>query len=99
LLLTIVVCWLFAAVSTSQALGADRIYWANSGASGAIRVGSLDGTGSPSNLFTSVSPWGVALDPAAGKVYWTTFDAGGLVQVGNLDGTGAQNLFTGETRP
>jgi hypothetical protein len=82
------------------AFGASSVYWGNAnGTSGAIRLGNLDGSGSPASLFSPEnSPFGVALDSAAGKIYWTTFDFGSI-RAGNLDGTGAQNLFTGETRP
>jgi hypothetical protein len=80
------------------ALGADSVYWTNT-SGGAIRVGNLDGTGSPASLFTGESNvFGVAIDPASGKVYWDRTD--GLIRVGNLDGTGSPaTLFTGESAP
>ncbi len=48
------------------------IYWANAvSGSGAIRVGSLDGSAPATDLFAGESyPVGVAIDPAAGKIYW-----------------------------
>ncbi len=76
-----------------------KIYWANAvSGSGAIRVGNLDGSGTPANLFSNVSyPVGVVIDPAAGKIYWGSYDTF-VIQVGNLDGTGTpQTLFGGQT--
>lgn len=73
---------------------AGKIYWSDYSYSGRIRVGNLDGSGSPSSLFIGESTTtGIAVDPAAGKVYWTTEFRG--VRVGNLDGTGSpKTLFT-----
>ena len=78
---------------------AGKIYWADN--SGAIRVGNLNGTGSPQNLGTNYAsedlPQGVAIDPAAGKIYWTDVSSG-AIRVGNLNGTGSpQNLGTNYT--
>ena len=74
---------------------AGRIYWADAvSGTGAIRVGNLDGSGSPQNLFSNESyPVGVTIDPAAGKIYWGTYE-GFRIRVGNLDGTGARDLFS-----
>jgi DNA-binding beta-propeller fold protein YncE len=88
----------------SAALGADSIYWTAGQATGAVRVGNLDGSGTARNLFTGVAdPFGLALDPAAAKIYWTTFANGGgctnvgAIEVGSLDGSGAgHDLFSGE---
>jgi uncharacterized protein (DUF2147 family) len=80
----------------APAFGADSIYWS---AGNAIRVGNLDGSGSPALFNGETGPQGVAIDPAAGKIYWarSTTDA---IRVANLDGTGtASNLFTGESNP
>jgi hypothetical protein len=72
----------------------------------AIRVGSLDGGGSPQSLGTNYAsesfPEGVAIDPAAGKIYWAE-EGSGAIRVGNLNGSGPpQNLGTnygGENTP
>src|SRR5436309_2071651 len=70
------------------ATATDRIYWTNF-ATGKIRVGNLNGSGTPRDLFatTESEPTGVALDPAAGKIYWTN-QASGKIRVGNLNGGG-----------
>ena len=83
----------------SVAFGADSLYWSNLGG-GAIRVGSLDGSGTASNLFTGENgPDGVVINPATGKIYWAD-NSSGAIRVGNLDGSGtASNLFTGENGP
>jgi DNA-binding beta-propeller fold protein YncE len=86
------------------AFGADSIYWTDY--FGAIRVGNLDGSGSPANLGPNFTgefySQGLAIDPAAGKIYWTRPDLG-AIRVGNLDGSGSPaNLganYTGETSP
>jgi DNA-binding beta-propeller fold protein YncE len=76
------------------------IYWADSvSRTGAIRVGSLDGTVPARSLFAGESyPVGVAIDPADGKIYWGSYDTF-KIRVGNLNGTGATDLFTGENYP
>ena len=79
------------------ALGADSILWTNS-SSGEVRIGNLDGTGSPQSLFTGqTTASGGAINPVTGKLYW---GAGpGEIQVGNLDGTGAKTLIPGQNTP
>ena len=76
----------------------DKIYWANFSTQ-EIRVGNLDGTGTPLTLFTDPGgsdPSGVAIDPADNKIYWTNQHSD-QVRVGNLDGTGsASTLFGGD---
>lgn len=81
------------------ALAADSIYWTRSG--GLIRLGQLDGGGTPSTLISGqTTPLGVAIDPVAAKIYWANFGVPGTVQAGNLDGAGmASSLFTGENGP
>jgi hypothetical protein len=98
-LLAFVVAIAFGACLAPAALGADSVYWANTG-DGTIRVANLDGTGSASTLFGGEStPLGVAINPAANKIYWSNFSTG-AIRVANLDGTGsASNLFTGESTP
>ena len=92
----------FAACNAPSAMGADSIYWGNSG-SQTVRVGNLDGSGSAQDLFTgehgsdpSYGPSGVTLDSAAGKVYWIDYALTSPVRSGTLDGTGAADVFTGE---
>ncbi|TMM13089.1 MAG: hypothetical protein E6G00_02280 [Actinobacteria bacterium] len=48
---------------TATAIAADSIYWSNSG--GKIRVGNLNGSGTPTDLFSTSehSPYGVAINP------------------------------------
>jgi hypothetical protein len=77
-----------------------KIYWADSiTRTGAIRVGSLDGSVPAQDLFSNESyPVGVTIDPATGKIYWGSYDTF-KVRTGNLDGTGAHDLFTGENYP
>ena len=85
-----------AAWAAPSAGAAGSIYWSTTG--GAIQVGNLDGSGSPTTLFSGENgPLGVAIDPAANKIYWGNFDA---IRVGNLDGSGsAANVFGGQANP
>ena len=85
-----------AAWAAPSAGAAGSIYWSTTG--GAIQVGNLDGSGSPTTLFSGENgPLGVAIDPAASKIYWGNFDA---IRVGNLDGSGsAANVFGGQANP
>ena len=80
---------------------AGKIYWANF-STNQIRVGNLNGTGTPLTLFTDPAgsaPSGVAIDPANNKIYWTN-QFSDEVRAGNLDGSGfAQSLFSGEDNP
>jgi DNA-binding beta-propeller fold protein YncE len=84
---------------------ANKIYWGDT--INAVRVGNLDGSGAPTNLFTEPDlgggiegqPLGVAIDPAANRIYWTDF-APYLIRVGNLDGSGsATTLFGAGSNP
>lgn len=57
---------------------AGKLYWIDIN-TGAIRVGNLGGSGSPSILFTDTNtPVGLALDSASGKVYWSDFNSGAI---------------------
>ena len=87
---------LAALLSPAAAQAADSVYWSNG--SGAIRYGSLVGTGSAQNLYTGEGTTsGVAIDAAAGKIYWANSSA---IRVANLDGSGApQDLYPGESVP
>jgi hypothetical protein len=80
---------------------AGKIYWAKC-STNEIRVGNLNGTGTPLTLFTDPggsAPSGVAIDPANNKIYWTN-QFSDEVRAGNLDGSGfAQSLFSGEDNP
>ena len=73
------------------------IYWADSvSRTGAIRVGSLDGSVPARSLFAGESyPVGLTIDPTAGKIYWGSYDTF-TIRAGNLNGTGAATLFTRE---
>ncbi len=76
---------------------AGKIYYDHNDAN-TITVGNLDGSGTPTDLFTAENqPLGnMGIDVAAGKLYWTDYGSG-LVRVGNLDGTGTpQTLFSSE---
>ena len=79
------------------ASAADRVYWGDQ--NGSVRVGNLNGSGSPSTLFSDPGgPFGVAIDPAAGRIYWGDFGSGGI-QGGNLDGSGSPaTLYTTPSR-
>src|SRR2546429_2844 len=83
----------------AAASAADGIYWANN-SSGKIRVGNLNGAGTPADLFPSTTesaPEGVAMAPAAGKIYWATYYSG-KIRVGNLNGGGTPaDLFPSTT--
>jgi DNA-binding beta-propeller fold protein YncE len=72
-----------------------KIYWADSiTRTGAIRVGSLDGSVPARDLFSNESyPVGVTIDPATGKIYWGSYDTF-KIRTGNLDGSGARDLFS-----
>jgi DNA-binding beta-propeller fold protein YncE len=84
---------------------ANKIYWAD--AVNEIRVGNLDGSGSPSGLFVEPEccggidavPLGVAIDPAAGRLYWA--NSGQLtIRGGNIDDSGsAETLFGCDPNP
>jgi hypothetical protein len=96
LLVAVFVVLALAGWSASRALGADSVYWTDYNSStGTVRVGNLDGSGSPSSLFTGEGgPEAVALDPSTGKIYWQDYSSG-AIRVGNLDGTGTpQALYT-----
>jgi hypothetical protein len=76
------------------ARAADSIYWTDE-ISGEIRVGNLDGTGTPRTLYGGdVQPTGLAIDPAIGKIYWFSDSGGWLLHEGSLDGAGSpRTLF------
>jgi DNA-binding beta-propeller fold protein YncE len=81
---------------------AGKIYWTDLGnccsGPGQVRVGNLDGSGSPSTLFDNeAGPGGLAIDPGANKIYWATFGPG-VIRSGPLDGSApASTLFSGES--
>jgi hypothetical protein len=88
-----------AAWQACAAFGADSLYWNNEFAGAAIRVGNLAGSGASSLFPAQVSPYGIAIDIAAGKIYWADFTEG-KIRMGNLDGSGTPtDLFTGEDHP
>jgi hypothetical protein len=60
----------------------------------------LDGTGSPTTLFTGESaPYGVSIDPSAGRIYWADGSSGDI-DVADLNGSGSPSpLFSGESGP
>ncbi len=75
----------------------DRIYWVEGDpgtlAGRNIKVGNLNGSGSPTILFDNPTdglafPAGIALDVANAKLYWTDLVTN-KIQVGNLDGSGS----------
>ena len=80
---------------------AGKIYWANF-STNAIRVGNLNGTGTPLTLFTDPggsAPSGVAIDPRTTRSTGRT-SSPTKIRAGNLDGSGfAQSLFSGEDNP
>src|SRR5438128_2231342 len=81
-------------VAPGTATAADSIYWTTF--SGKIRVGHLNGSGTPANVFptTESVPDGVAVNPSTGKIYWAN-DTAGKIRVGNLNGSGTpKNLFS-----
>ena len=84
-------------LAPAGATAADSIYWSNAGSS-KIRVGNLNGSGTPADLFSSTEPepYGVAIDPAAGRIYWANYDLNlGKIRVGNLNGSGTPvDLFS-----
>lgn len=79
---------------------AGKIYWSthyaavrNNGVPdprGMIRVGNLDGSGTPKTLYRGeLGPNGLTIDPAVGKLYWTSGTSGySSIKVANSDGTG-----------
>src|SRR6185295_1017065 len=80
--------------AATMASAADSIYWGNEGGD-TVQVGNLNGTGSPTTLWSGGGgPCGAALDPAAGKIYWANFN-GGQIQVANLNGTGSPSTLIG----
>jgi len=83
------------ALAAPAAGAGGSIYWSNGSA---IQSGNLDGSGTPTTLFSGESfTQGVAIDAAANKIYWA--DAiNGTIRVGNLDGSGsAATMFGNET--
>src|SRR5947209_440546 len=89
-------------MASAAASAADRVYWSSFVSSGEIRVGNLNGAGTPADVFatTESAPFGVAIDPAAGKLYWANNNSG-KIRVGNLNGSGTPaDLFpTTESGP
>src|SRR5438067_188926 len=90
-------------MASAAASAADRVYWSSFVSSGEIRVGNLNGAGTPADVFatTESAPYGVAIDPAAGKIYWANNNSG-KIRVGNLNGGGTPaDLFpsTAENPP
>lgn len=86
-------------VPAAGASAADSLYWTNSNGE-TIRVGNLDGSGSPSSLFTGQNdPQGIAIDPSAGSIYWANgLPSPGEIRTGPLDGSGSPTtLFPGES--
>jgi len=79
--------------------GLELLYWTGgSFTNPTIRVGNLDGTGTPTLLFTDPDPnmsfRGIEVDRVNGKLYWAEDYYGGIYS-GNTDGTGMTILFDG----
>jgi DNA-binding beta-propeller fold protein YncE len=73
-----------------SALGADRVYWANTG-NDTISFANLDGSGGGGQLSTAGAtpslPYGLAIDPAAGRIYWAN-TGNNTISFAHLDGSG-----------
>jgi hypothetical protein len=95
--LVLTVCSL--AGSAPAAVADDSVYWTSYTNPGTVRFGDLGGKGNR-DLFTGEnSPYGIAIDAAAGKIYWAATGTG-AIRVANLDGSGTpQSLFTSELSP
>ena len=77
-LLTLSVLILASACLAPGAMAADRIYWTTPYGANKIYVAKLDGSDTvPAEVnltgATVNTPWGAALDPAAGKIYWANY--------------------------
>src|SRR5438094_9718546 len=83
----------------AAASAADGIYWANPG-SGKIRVGNLNGGGTPADLFPSTTesnPFFVAIFRTSDERRVGN-DCSGKIRVGNLNGGGTpSDLFPSTT--
>jgi hypothetical protein len=89
---------LMAALLTSPAGAADRIYWTDESES-ALAFANLDGSGGGELRVsgTSVSgPEGLAIDAAAGRIYWANYSGAEsqTIAFANLDGSGGALLNT-----
>jgi hypothetical protein len=67
------------------------MYWADS-RSGKIFRANLDGTG-VADVLANISPYGIAVDTAAGKVYWTERGDPDKIRRANLDGSQIEDLI------
>jgi DNA-binding beta-propeller fold protein YncE len=98
--LTLSLVLLASACLAPGAMAADTIYWTTPYAANVIYVAKLDGSSStpPATLATGAatvsSPWGIALDPAAGKIYWANYLVN-KISWANLDGSAGGDLTTG----
>ena len=98
-LLTLSVLILASACLAPGAMAADRIYWTTPYGANKIYVAKLDGSDTvPAEVnltgATVNTPWGAALDPAAGKIYWANY-FGNKISFANLAGGGGGDLATG----
>jgi DNA-binding beta-propeller fold protein YncE len=79
-------------------VAASRMYWAD-WPTGAIKTGAMSREPTLKTLISNQqSPFGVAIDPAAGKIYWLQLNLHRskaereTIRRANLDGTGVQTL-------
>ncbi|MEQ9188569.1 MAG: GEVED domain-containing protein [Cryomorphaceae bacterium] len=71
----------------------EKVYWVNRG-TGSIMVGNLDGSGSPSNVYTSQPGiYGIDYYAPADMLYWTRFGASDQIYRAPADGSGTPELL------
>ena len=84
----LVAAGLLVLASAPVALGADRVYWANT--TGTISYANLDGSGGAELNISGATPngpRGVAIDAAAGRIYWAN-QGNDTISYAKLDGSG-----------
>ncbi len=86
---------LFAAWTPSTRAG--TLYWT---ALDSIQTANADGSGVTTLVsgLQPASPYGIAVNPAAGAIYWNTGPSGTIVRA-NLDGSGVSTLVSGLGNP
>ena len=72
------------------------MYWSDF-VYGMIQRADLDGSNDEELIITGVTPFGIALDPAAGKMYWTDIGSD-KIQRADLDGSNVEDLVTTDLR-
>jgi hypothetical protein len=72
----------------------NKIYWVNKG-TGEIWSGNLDGTGTPSALYSypSTNARDIDLDKSSGTLYWTEFGGSDIIAYAPANGSGSRTVL------